>query len=77
MRAINYELKYCERCGSLRVRRADSMDTYCPSCERLLFNVMLPNEALRAKLLLRRPRAPKPGPALHEERQLALTGRLQ
>ncbi len=39
MQAITYQLKYCERCGALRLRRADSRDTYCRDCEQLLFNM--------------------------------------
>jgi hypothetical protein len=36
MPLIKFELKYCERCGSLRLRRADSDDTYCQPCIQLL-----------------------------------------
>ena len=57
MQAITYQLKYCERCGSLRLRPADSAETYCPPCEQALFNWVLP-EDMRARLL-----RPKPRPA--------------
>jgi hypothetical protein len=64
MQAITYQLKYCERCGALRLRRADSRDNYCRDCEQLLFN-MPARHALQAKLLRRKPRAAKTGlPAL-------------
>jgi hypothetical protein len=36
MEAIKYELKYCERCGTLKLRAATSGATYCRACERLL-----------------------------------------
>ncbi len=51
MPTTTYQLKYCERCGSLRLRAADSAETYCRPCERLLFNWALPEETVR--LLLR------------------------
>ena len=63
MQAINFELKYCERCGSLRLRRADSAENYCPSCERALFAALSPG-ALPSKLR-REPRAAKKQVAPH------------
>ena len=36
MEIIRYELKYCERCGTLKLRRIDSASTYCRRCETLL-----------------------------------------
>jgi len=57
MQAISYELKYCERCGSLRLRRADSAQDYCPSCEQALLQALSPG-ALVSKLR-RKPRAQK------------------
>ena len=36
MEATSLELKYCERCGALKVRRVDSTDNYCKRCARLL-----------------------------------------
>ena len=79
MQAITYELKYCERCGSLRLRRADSSDTYCQTCEQALFNLPLTGEALRSKLPRRKPRTPKDErPILQGPAQLELAyGRLQ
>jgi ribosomal protein L37AE/L43A len=41
MPLIKFELKYCERCGSLRLRRADSRVTYCQSCTHLLDPTLL------------------------------------
>jgi hypothetical protein len=42
-----YELKYCERCGSLRLRRSQSAENYCEPCGRMLLNYSSPNLALR------------------------------
>jgi len=53
MTTTTYQLKYCERCGSLRLRAADSAETYCRPCEQALFNWTLPEETVR--LLLRLP----------------------
>ena len=36
MESIKYELKYCERCGTLNLRPVSSTTTYCMLCERLL-----------------------------------------
>lgn len=36
MEATSLELKYCERCGALQVRRSHSTDNYCTRCARLL-----------------------------------------
>jgi hypothetical protein len=52
MQLSTYELKYCERCGSLRLRPAASAQTYCEPCEQMLANYSLPNHAQRATLLL-------------------------
>jgi len=71
MQATSYQLKYCERCGSLRLRRAASAENYCQPCEQALFNWSLPEETVR---LLRQPPARElnnPHP------DLALPGRLQ
>jgi hypothetical protein len=63
MQPSTYELKYCERCGSLRLRPAASAETYCQPCGQMLANYSLPNHAPRATLLLCRPPA-KAGAAL-------------
>lgn len=52
MEATKYQLKYCERCGSLRLRPAASAETYCQPCEQALFNWSLPEQTVR--LLLRK-----------------------
>ena len=36
MEITTYELKYCERCGTLKLRQVESVSTYCRSCEGLL-----------------------------------------
>ena len=79
MQTITYELKYCERCGSLRLRRPNSAETYCRPCEQVLFNLPLPDGARQSKLLLHKPRTLKNEPSiLQVEAQLELPyGRLQ
>jgi ribosomal protein L37AE/L43A len=41
MQSTAYELKYCERCGSLGVRRTNSAKTYCEPCGQSLSNFLL------------------------------------
>jgi hypothetical protein len=36
MNTVKYELKYCERCGTLKLRPVSSATHYCMLCERLL-----------------------------------------
>ena len=60
MQAISYQLKYCERCGSLRLRPAASAEIYCPSCEQALLRAVTPT-ALPCKRPPKR-RLPKAGP---------------
>jgi len=36
METIRFELKYCERCGTLKLRPVASATTYCRRCEGLL-----------------------------------------
>jgi hypothetical protein len=57
MQTISYQLKYCERCGSLRLRRADSAEDYCPSCERAVWQSLSPDDLVSK--LRRKPRAQK------------------
>ncbi len=72
MQAVTYELKYCERCGSLRLRHADSTETYCQPCEQVLFHSPA-SEALQSMLLLRKPRTTKHElPVLQGDIQLEL-----
>ena len=47
MPSITYQLKYCERCGSLRLRPANSAENYCQPCEQALFHRALPEETVR------------------------------
>jgi hypothetical protein len=42
MTVMKLQLKYCERCGSLRLRRADSGATYCQPCTELLDRFLFP-----------------------------------
>ena len=73
MQRCTYELKYCERCGSLRVRRAASADAYCEPCGRMLIDYSLGNHAERARLLLRKPRRKSGiGPVMTDAAQAAL-----
>lgn len=42
MQDITYELKYCERCGSLGLRRSQSGESYCKPCGQMLTNYSIP-----------------------------------
>jgi hypothetical protein len=58
---VKFELKYCEMCGGLGIRRPQSSETYCERCARMLTSRSLPEgwsrrAPARAK--------PKTGPAL-------------
>jgi hypothetical protein len=48
---IHFELKYCERCGGLWLRRRDAAAVYCSSCARQM-----------ADIPRRRPQLPCPAP---------------
>lgn len=37
----SYELKYCELCGALGLRRSKSETSYCPSCRQMLQDFLL------------------------------------
>jgi ribosomal protein L37AE/L43A len=43
MEIISYELKYCERCGTLKLRPIDSGSTYCRHCEGMLARYTFPH----------------------------------
>ena len=45
---IQIELKYCERCGGLWLRRTGSCQVYCPSCAP--FMAELPRPVLKRPL---------------------------
>jgi hypothetical protein len=53
-----YELKYCERCGSLGTRHTESSETYCEACARVLTHCFLPG-AGGLRLRSRKARASK------------------
>jgi hypothetical protein len=44
----SYELKYCERCGGLGLRRRESAFPYCCDCEQMMRNFW-PRPAASAK----------------------------
>ncbi len=76
MERITYELKYCERCGSLCTRRADSSDTYCDACTQTLANPCLPGAAA-GRSRSRRNREPNVVPLQLKSEAQAACGRLQ
>lgn len=39
MQCLELELKYCERCGTLRLRQSGSSQVYCPSCNEKMGKV--------------------------------------
>ena len=47
MEDITFELKYCERCGALGLRRSQSSETYCEPCGQLLMSHAAPGEWAR------------------------------
>jgi hypothetical protein len=78
MQEITYELKYCERCGSLGLRRSQSGETYCEPCGQLLTSYSLPGDPGRRSFL----RRTKPLPAMPPKRDIeaqagSSCGRLQ
>jgi len=48
MNTVQFELKYCERCGTLKLRRISSTTMYCMPCERLLERFNLGKRAAAA-----------------------------
>lgn len=46
MESIKYELKYCEGCGTLKLRSVTSGTNYCKICERLLARFRFPRVAV-------------------------------
>ena len=55
MENITYELKYCERCGSLGLRQCKSPQSYCRPCGQLILNYSLPADARRGLLSKTKP----------------------
>lgn len=47
MEPIALELKYCELCGSLTLRRSHSSETYCARCHDALNTYLLPGQVGR------------------------------
>ena len=45
MKSTKYELKYCEGCGTLKLRPVTSEKTYCMRCEWLLSRYSLSKRA--------------------------------
>ena len=78
MQETAYELKYCERCGSLGLRRRESSETYCEPCGQILTNYSFPGD-LRRRSLLRKSRSESHAPLkLEGQAQPCLPfGRLQ
>jgi hypothetical protein len=47
MKTIKYELKYCEGCGTLKVRPVNSANNHCVLCERMLERFRFPQRVQR------------------------------
>ena len=78
MQHITYELKYCERCGSLGLRRSQSGETYCKPCAQMLSNYAIPADAGH-RSRLRQPKLPVavPGTVGVDSQSASTCGRLQ
>jgi hypothetical protein len=75
MEGTNYELKYCERCGTLGLRRARSAESYCRPCGQVLVNNSFPVAA--RQLLHRKAAMSSPAPWRPKDTTKALDGRVQ
>jgi|HubBroStandDraft_6_1064221.scaffolds.fasta_scaffold38285_5 ribosomal protein L37AE/L43A len=53
MEIISYELKYCERCGTLKLRPIDSGSAYCRHCEGVLARYTFPHGTRGKSVALR------------------------
>jgi len=42
MKSVKLELKYCERCGTLKLRPVSTTTHYCLPCERMLARYRFP-----------------------------------
>lgn len=49
MESIKCELKYCEGCGTLKLRPANSDTNDCPVCERMLARFRFPRGLVAKK----------------------------
>lgn len=80
MQSIAYELKYCERCGTLGLRRTACEQSYCEPCEQALLNFDLSRQTpWLSRLLARKSQTTngvKPVPGAQTQLPLA-GGRLQ
>jgi ribosomal protein L37AE/L43A len=76
MERTSYELKYCERCGSLGLRRVHSGETYCEPCGQMLINYSFSGDMVR-KSLFRRRKTPRPILSRAEGQPSLLRGRQQ
>ncbi|MFZ1137209.1 MAG: hypothetical protein WAN69_19835 [Candidatus Korobacteraceae bacterium] len=47
MKTIKYELKYCEGCGTLKLRPVNSTNHSCVLCERMLARFRFPQRVER------------------------------
>jgi len=45
MECIHYELKYCEGCGTLKLRPINFVTDHCVICERMLARFRFPRKA--------------------------------
>ena len=59
MDTTKFELKYCELCGALGLRRAQSSENYCRSCEELLTQRVVAHHSSR------RGRTSRPDDGIH------------
>ena len=50
---IRLELKYCERCGGLHLRRAGLTISFCKSCQRIERDMPAPRRATRVQPIRR------------------------
>jgi hypothetical protein len=47
MDTTKFELKYCELCGALGLRRTKTSENYCRSCEALLTQRVVARHSIR------------------------------
>ena len=76
MERTTYELKYCERCGSLCLRPSQSSQTYCQPCGKLLLDYAFTGDR---GLLLRKSKdeSAAPLPSAGQPSAIEMCGRLQ
>ncbi len=74
---IQIELKYCERCGGLWLRRQGTDGVYCASCRVCLAAMPDPGEAPPRKTRRRKVRLPKAEVRKHDLQSSARIESLQ